>query len=203
MTGSVGSQCCPAATWGDGVFSKMAGDSKKTFRGEYKDNGCINYSQQFPMTDQICKWQILNVSNGSSHYLVSHQTECWMLHAAHINTTHHQQYTTSQNENIPYGQLSAKLPVTWSQCHSVTRSLISTLLLTNKLTHNIRTYRYASQTNITFPHRAPCWQSLDNINLNIFIISDNFWKKVEENLPVGFRLCHADWLTARDGDRFA
>ena len=90
MTGSVGSQCCPAATWGDGVFSKMAGDAKKTFRGEYKDNGCINYSQQFPVTDQICKWQILNVSNGSSHYLVSHQTECWMLHAAHINTTHHQ-----------------------------------------------------------------------------------------------------------------
>ena len=155
MTGSVGSQCCPAATWGDGVFSKMAGDAKKTFRGEYKDNGCINYSQQFPVTDQICKWQILNVSNGSSHYLVSHQTdECWMLHAAHINTAHHQQYT-SQNENI------------------------------------------------TFPHCAPSWQSLDNINLNIFIISDNFWKKVEENLPVGFRLCHADWLTARDGDRFA
>ena len=93
--------------------------------------------------------------------------------------------------------------VTWSLSDSVTWSLISTLLLTNKLTHNIRTYRSASQTNITFPHRAPCWQSLDNINLNIFIISDNFWKKVEENLPVGFRLCHADWLTARDGDRFA
>ena len=153
MTGSVGSQCCPAATWGDGVFSKMAGDSKKTFRGEYKDNGCINYSQQFPVTDQICKWQILNVSNGSSHYLVSHQTECWMLHAAHK--------------------------------------------------HNTPSVIHISEWKYYISPPCSCWQSLDNINLNIFIISDNFWKKVEENLPVGFRLCHADWLTARDGDRFA
>ena len=59
-------------------------------------------------------------------------------------------------KNIPYGQSSAKLPVTQSLSHLVTRSLghlsschicLKFNMLTNGRTHNIRTYRSASQTN--------------------------------------------------------
>ena len=53
----------------------------------------------------------------------------------------------SRYENIPYGQSSAKLPVTRSLGHTVIQSIFSTLILTDELTHNIRTYRSASQTN--------------------------------------------------------
>ena len=80
--------------------------------------------------------------------------------------------------NIPYGQSSAKLQIIKSSgCHYI-RSfghhviipLISTLLLSDWLTYNIRTYKYASQTNI----RDLCF-IIDYLLLCVYLLDDIYF----------------------------
>ena len=46
----------------------------------------------------------------------------------------------------------------------------------------------------------PCFGDTKKIS---DISVSQLYEKVVENLPAGFRFCHVDWLTERDGDKFA